>query len=246
MHEGHRQRMYDKLKNDDGLFDHELLEILLFNALPRKNTNPIAHELLDTFGSLAGVLAADTEKLKAVNGVGENVALYLKCIGECTRRINVHSAGITVLKNHETIKQFTVARMRGKTVEVMEIYCLDKNSRVKRICSFSNDELNKVAVDSDKIMNVLNAEKPSGVIVAHNHLSGNKEPSVSDDKFTAGFQLLCSINNARLLDHLIYASDKEVYSYFAAGELDSISADFSFKSVIAEKMNKVFKDKKSD
>ena len=82
MHEGHRQRMYDKLKNDDGLFDHELLEILLFNALPRKNTNPIAHELLDTFGSLAGVLAADTEKLKAVNGVGENVALYLKCIGE--------------------------------------------------------------------------------------------------------------------------------------------------------------------
>ena len=78
MHEGHRRRMYEKLKNDDGLHDHELLEILLFNAYPRINTNPIAHELIKTFGSLSGVLAADVDRLKAVDGVGESVALYIK------------------------------------------------------------------------------------------------------------------------------------------------------------------------
>ena len=72
MHEGHRQRMYDKLKNDDGLHDHELLEILLYNGLPRINTNLIAHELLNTFGSISGVLDADVDKLTAVKGVWLN------------------------------------------------------------------------------------------------------------------------------------------------------------------------------
>ena len=70
MHEGHRKRMYEKLKNGDGLYDHEILEILLFNAIPRKNTNPVAHELIKTFGSLSGVFAAEPERLMTVDGVG--------------------------------------------------------------------------------------------------------------------------------------------------------------------------------
>lgn len=246
MHEGHRQRMYEKLKNDDSLNDHELLEIILFNAYPRKNTNPIAHELLSAFGSLAGVFSADVQKLTAVDGVGENVALYLKCFGECNRRISAQSAGIAVLKNHDAFRRFTISRMRGQTSEVMEIYCLDKSGRVGRISRFSDGEMNKVSVGTDKIMHILHAEKPYGIVVAHNHLSDDFTPSVNDDRFTAEIQLLCSINNVRLLDHLIYASDKAVYSYFLSGELDSISAEFSFKSVVQDKIDRQFKNKKSD
>ena len=67
MHEGHRRRMYEKLKNDSLLEDHELLEILLFNAFQRKNTNPIAHALLDRFGTLSGVFGADYNKLITVD-----------------------------------------------------------------------------------------------------------------------------------------------------------------------------------
>ena len=105
MHEGHRKRMYEKLKNNDGLLDHEILEILLFNAVPRKNTNPIAHNLLNTFGSLGGVFNATHRQLVTVDGVGESVAAYLKCIAECNRRISADFAGIAVIKNHSDLKR---------------------------------------------------------------------------------------------------------------------------------------------
>ena len=85
MHEGHRKRLLEKLKNGDSLFEHELLEILLFNAYPRKNVNPVAHALLKRFPCINEILNAEVEELTAVEGVGENVALYLKCIGECLR-----------------------------------------------------------------------------------------------------------------------------------------------------------------
>ena len=88
MHEGHRQRLYQKLKDGDNLFEHELLEMLLFNAYPRKNTNTVAHELLKRFPSISAVLAAGYDELISVPGVGEQVALYLMCVGKCVARGN--------------------------------------------------------------------------------------------------------------------------------------------------------------
>ena len=76
MHEGHRRRLLQKLKNGDNLFEHELLEILLFNAYPRKNVNPVAHALLSRFAGIGEILQASPDELTTVEGVGENVALY--------------------------------------------------------------------------------------------------------------------------------------------------------------------------
>ena len=244
MHEGHRRRMYEKLKNDDGLHDHEILEILLFNAFPRKNTNPVAHSLLQMFGSLSGVFAADIEQLMSVDGVGESVALYIKCVAECNKRANINTSGIAVLRNHAAFKEFAALRLRGKTVEVMELYFLDKNGKVKRICPFTSDELNKVVVASDKISKILAAEKPYGLVVAHNHLSGNCLPSMSDNRFTAEMQLICSIHNVTLFDHIIYATDKEIFSYYLTGNLEKLKNDFFFFAVVSEKMDKFYGGKK--
>lgn len=246
MHEGHRQRMYDKLKNDDGLHDHELLEILLYNGLPRINTNLIAHELLNTFGSISGVLDADVDKLTAVKGVGESTALYLKCIGEFMKRVNLSTANIAVLRNHGEIKNFVAMRLRGKLSETIEIYCMHKNGRVKRVTAFTDDELHDVKVRADKIVEVLLVEKPFAIIAAHNHLSGDCAPSDNDRLFTAELQMLCSINNVKLLDHLIYAGDKKIYSYFLSGELEEITRDFSFKNVVSDKITKIFKNNKEN
>lgn len=239
MHEGHRRRMYAKLKNDDGLHDHEVLEILLFNAFPRVNTNPVAHALINTFGSLAGVFSADVESLVTVDGVGENVALYIKIVGECMKRTNVHSAGIAVLRNHSDFANFVKARFRGKTAEIIEMYMLGKNGRVKRICPFTNDDLNKVDVNADDIMAVMAAEKPYGIFVAHNHLSGSSKPSERDDKFTAEIQLMCSINNINLLDHMIYSSDENIFSYYLSGRLVDITKGITFNAVVEELMSKI-------
>ncbi|MDE7329665.1 MAG: hypothetical protein K2N30_01010 [Clostridia bacterium] len=244
MHEGHRARMYEKLKNDDGLLDHEVLEILLYNAYPRINTNPVSHALIKTFGSLSGVFSADVNSLMAVDGVGESVALYLKCVGECNKRISSKYAGIAVIKNHEDFKKFTTMRLRGNNVEVMEIYCVDKSGRVKRVNSFTDEKENNVEVGTDKVLSILSLEKPYGILVVHNHVRGGCAPSVNDDKFTAQVQLLCSISNVRLLDHMIYYTDKEIFSYLNSGRLDDIVAEFSFKAVIGEKLEKLMRGKK--
>lgn len=245
MHEGHRQRIYEKVKNNAAaLCDHEILEALLFNAYPRVNTNPIAHALIDSFGSLAGVFGASVEQLTTVKGVGKNVATYIKIIAECTERVNALNAGIAYLKNYEDFKAFTAVRMRGRRDEVLEFYCIEKNGKVKRIFSFTNEELSKVEVETDKITQVIATEKPYGLLVAHNHLSGSSTPSLNDDRFTAQLILLCNINNVVLYDHCIYASDTNVYSYFTEGKLDDFRKDFSFDGVIDKQFKSRAENKK--
>lgn len=230
--------MYEKLQSGDALFDHELLEILLFNACPRMNTNPIAHDLLNSFGSLAGVLDADIDRLMTVKGVGKNVALYIKCNAEVLRRISPANAGVAVLKTYEDFKAFATVRMRGRLEEVLELYCLEKNGRVKRIFTYTNNEHNKVEVKAEDISHVIATEKPYGLLVAHNHLSGNSSPSTNDDRFTNELQLLCSVNNVYLYDHCIYASDRNTYSYFAEGKIDEIRRNFSYQGLIDAQMKK--------
>ncbi len=164
MHEGHRRRMYEKLKSGDSLYEHELLEILLFNAFQRKNTNPIAHALLDAFGSIAGVFNAEVEQLCAVEGVGESVALYLKCIGECAARSAEGGSAVISLRNYEDFRRFVCMRFRDKAEEALEMYCLDKSGKVKKISSFTSDEIDRVQVDADRVAKIIAAVKPHGLI----------------------------------------------------------------------------------
>ncbi len=228
MHEGHRQRMYGKLKSGDTLYDHEVLEMLLFNAYPRTNTNPIAHALIKSFGSLQGVFDADVDKLVTVAGVGENVALYIKCVGECYSRIR-GSGGSVVVKNYNDFSDLAVKRMRGHTEEILELYFLDRNGRVIYISTHSTGNLHKVDVNPENITGMISVLKPYGIFIAHNHLGNVSEPSLNDDEFTANILLLCKLNNVKLFDHVIYASDSNMYSYYSSGKLDALRAGKSYK-----------------
>ncbi len=222
MHEGHRKRMYEKLKNGDGLYDHELLEIFLFNAYPRTNTNPIAHDLLSAFGSFQGVFDADVEKLVTVNGVGENVALYIKCVGEILSRMG-GSSGAVVVKNFSDFKNFAARRLRGQTEEIFEMYFLDKNGKVIYTYTHSTGNLHRVDINPEKLSGMMAGLKPYGIFVAHNHLGGDSNPSVNDNEFTRSLLLMCRLNNVKLYDHVIYATDKDIYSYYLSGKLDALS-----------------------
>lgn len=232
MHEGHRMRMYEKLSNPNGLHDHELLEVLLFGVIPRVNTNPIAHNLLDKFGTMSGVFNASYEQLVTVEGVGEKTARHIVCVGECMKRAANGYAGVTVLKTIGDFKKFIVARLRGLDREVLEFYFIDKGGKVFSIKTFSNYEQNTVSLGTEEISRILASEKPHGLLVAHNHLSGSCAPSDNDDRFTIRISALCSIHNTRLYDHYIYASDKDVYSYYNAGELEGIKKNFNFNTLL--------------
>lgn len=231
MHEGHRQRLLEKLKNGDNLFEHELLEILLFNAYPRKNVNPLAHDLLSRFASIKEVLSAGFQELCAVEGVGENVALYLMCLGKCLDLSNGCDS-FAVIRNTADFKKFISTRFRGKSSEILEFYLLDKNGRVKRISTFTNNDANRVDVPPEEILKLISVNKPYGLYVAHNHVNCLSQPSEPDDKFTKQVQLVCSLNNTQFYDHCIYVNDEDIYSYFMTNRIDAIKRNFSIDKIL--------------
>ncbi len=218
-HEGHRQRMLRKFEQGGYMPEHELLEILLFNAYPRKNTNPVAHTLLETFGSMKDMFEADVEELEKIPGVGGSVALYLKCVAACTKPVYSLETNEAYLKNYGDFKIFSAKRLRSKSEEVLELYFLEKNGRVKYIYSRSDSELHRVTLDRSEVPGIFAAVKPFGVVIAHNHLMYGSRPSSADDNFTVELAALCRLHGVKLFDHCIYASDNDIFSYFGADRL---------------------------
>jgi len=237
LHEGHRQRLYQKLRNGDNLFEHELLEMLLFNAYPRKNTNPIAHALLKRFSSMSAIFNAEIEELKEVEGVGEEVATYLKCVGLCTNLKN-KVEGFAVIKNYSEFKEFAKLRMVGSHTEILEFYMVDKAGKVLRIYTYSVGDPNKVEVDPKKIIKAITLTNPNGMFVAHNHVTGNCLPSQKDEDFTKQIQLICSMHNVQFYDHCIFDKEGGIYSYYSEGKIDKIKRSFSIQSIIKNDENR--------
>lgn len=221
--------MTERLDSGELLYDHEILEILLYNACPRVNTNPIAHALLERFCSLSEVLKADVKELTSVAGVGENVANYLRVAGLCAERIG-SIEGAAVLKTYGDCKQFVSFRLRGKSEEFLEIYFLDKSGKVKRIYSYTSANANMAEARAEEIVRNIALAKPHGILAAHNHLNGSTSPSVNDENFTKQLQLICNLNSVTLWDHLIY-SDGGFYSFRDDGNLDELSRELSIKNV---------------
>lgn len=139
MHEGHRQRMLRRLENnEESLEEHELLEIMLFNAVPRKNTNPVAHELIRAFGSLEGVLRASYEQLQTVNGVGAETAAYLRIAGILNGRVKYSEQTFPEGLNPASFEEYLSARYCGYATEVLEIFFFDSRGKVQNCSRFTD------------------------------------------------------------------------------------------------------------
>ncbi len=234
MHEGHRQRMIERLaSSQEGLQEHELLEILLFNAIPRKNTNELAHRLLTAFGSIERVFSASVEELAGIAGVGANTAAYLKVIALCYRQTTVKRDGALNVLNAECFNEYLRHRFAGVMHEELLVYALDKNFNVKDTRCFTTDEKNRVEFMPEKVSKFIAKNDPYALVIAHNHVNASKRPSATDDSFTKQVQLICSINNVRLYDHMILGNDG-FYSYFLSGRLDEVRDKFSVQALIKE------------
>ena len=213
--------MYEKLNSGADLYDHELLEILLYSACPRVNTNPIAHALLDRFVTLDEVFNASVEQLQEVDGVGESVARFLKTVGLCAARAGSIGNAPT-LKNMGDCKKFIDLRLRGKSEEYIELYFVNKAGRVQRIFNYTSSEKTRVSVDTDAIANNITVCRPYGLIIAHNHVDCDENPSEYDDNFTRILQFICNMNGTLLLDHIIYCNRDLFFSYKDSGRLEKV------------------------
>ena len=232
MHEGHRQRMLERLESAEGsLQEHELLEILLFNAIPRKNTNELAHRLLSTFGSLRAVLGAEMAELKAVPGVGESTAAYLRIIGIFYARAQLKEPELPSAFSFAAFRPFLIERFEGAREEYVELYSLDGKDCVKNVRRFSSEKSFQASVDPKEISRFLVEAKPAAMVAVHNHITGPATPSREDDDFTAQLEILCSMHNVSLREHII-CSPEGVYSYFLSGKLNELSARYSIGNVL--------------
>ncbi len=234
-HDGHRRRILEKL--DSGtLREHELLEILLFNAIPRRNTNDIAHRLLAAFGSIRGIFSASVQELERVDGVGKSVAAYLRCIGRFYETYSEQGERTFPERfEPESFLVFLREKYAPLDKEVLDFYFLDENRRITFCKRFTSESTRQVLIKPDRLTELLVSEhKPYAVIAVHNHLNGSFFPSGADDGATRQFQLICSIHNVLFCDHYIFASGG-IYSYYRSGRMQSISKDFSIGNILAEK-----------
>ncbi len=224
LHFGHRERMIGKfVANPGSMSDHELLEILLFSLVPRKDTNALAHKILRVFGSLGGVFDASVKSLMTVEGVGVRVASGLAVIGETYKRINEQAEknGDEFWTSPVAIEKYLKKIFKDCKTEQFILVLL--NARYKKITSLAFEDKNRysVSVDIPEIITAFAVFKPKFAIIAHNHPSENCFPSSQDDFTTKKLNILCELHNVKLSDHLIVTANS-VYSYFKEKRMEYI------------------------
>lgn len=220
LHSGHRERMMQKfLINKAALSDHEVLEMLLFYALPRINTNDIAHRLINTFGSLKNVFAANKDQLKAVKGVGEKAAMQIMIVGNIINRMHYKKPKDVRLNNFMALKEYLDGQFNNK-VERFLLILLDKNYKVLTQHDYTDNHKEVVSAEIPGFASLLALHQAENVMLVHNHPSGNSMPSGDDDTTTAKVAMICSMYGKRLVDHVIVGDN--IYSYRDSGKLQTI------------------------
>lgn len=223
IHEGHRERTIKKfLKNPAAFSDHEVLEVLLFFALPRKDTNALAHRILNVFGSVDGVFNASACQLEKIDGVGKRLSAYILSIGQLFSRLALSSkVKDEILNTPEKTKLAISPLFYGQNFETFVMVLLDKNYRVIAKSIFCDKDRGQVSAEIPEIITAIEAHKPKFMVIAHNHPSFKCLPSNEDDFTTKKINVLCELYDVVLSDHLIFAGDN-VYSYKQEGRLDEI------------------------
>lgn len=210
IHDGHRQRLMKRFRTE-GL-DHfeqvQVLELLLFYAIPRKDTNVIAHNLLERFGSVSRVMDASMSELMKVPEVGESAATLLHLAKELGRYYQVDSArkGI-VMRDTESCGQYLLPYFFGRQLETVFLLCLNANCNVISCKEVGQGEINSAVISTRRIVEIALAEKASTVVLAHNHPSGVAVPSNEDVVVTRRVAMALAAVEVTLFDHLIVADD---------------------------------------
>lgn len=224
IHKGHRKRLKEKYLNDgiDNFAEHEILELLLYYALPQKDTNPLAHKLLDSFGSISAIFEAPTSHLLSL-GITENTATLLKLIPDITRiyyddRFNNKSKRIDT----SNLCDYFRYKFLGRTVEHLHLLLMDGKYNEVYSGIISKGSLTDANVPIRKIIELSVFYNAQYAVLAHNHLSGIALPSKSDIYATKDVFEALKLIDIKLLDHIIIADED------ATSLIDSIYAHSIF------------------
>ena len=212
-HGGHRERMRQRFMENggfNGFQDHEILEMLLYYALPRRDTNELAHKMLAEFKDLDLLLNAPPEAISTRTGVSPNTAVLLSMIGCIKRRKSVIDPKDIDFRKTEDAKKYCISILNDKTTECFCIVCLD--SKKKHIKTVFVGEGGEKQVDVS-IISMLADIKQYGTVYAictHNHPSGIKEFSYDDTNSTLRLKINFNDYGIKLIDHILVCGDEAI------------------------------------
>jgi len=204
-HEGHRARLRERFEatGAEGFSDHELLELILTYVIVQKDTNDLAHLLIDSFGSLQGVLDAEKEELARIEGVGPKAAFLLKLLPAFSRRYYEQKteSRLKLITPDETIP-FFAARMIDRENECVYAAYLDQNKRLIQCSLLYEGNAHMVEISTGRLLKTALRLNSRYVVLAHNHFN-HALPSVQDVAATTFIQKKLKEVGITLLDHIV-------------------------------------------
>lgn len=212
VHDGHRNRMKEKFLQEgaDAFCEHEILEILLYYAVPRRDTNPLAHRLLKRFGSLSAVMDAPSDVLKEF-GLSANTTVLLKLIPEISRVYMDSRCTGKPLVTEENIKEKILSKFVGRQKEIVVLMLIDGKGRELFCDAISKGSVNASEIYIRRLVELAVKYNASVAVLAHNHPSGLALPSVKDITTTQKIKEALKLVSVRLADHII-VTDNECVS----------------------------------
>lgn len=221
IHDGHRQRLKQRFLESglDGFTQVQVLELLLCYAIPRQDTNELAHRLLNHFGTVSRVLEAPVSELVKVPGIGENSAVLLRLTQAMSRYYQINrTENIQILSSLEECADYMVPYFHGRTVETVFVLCMDAKCKVLGCKEVGEGTLNAARLNIRKIVEVCLSLGASAAVVAHNHPSGIAVPSRADITATRQLGSALAAMEVVLMDHIVVADDD--YVSMAASGVD--------------------------
>ena len=227
--DGHRTRLRERMMKEgaSGFQDHEVLELLLFGSVPRKDTNKLAHNLLSAFGGFAGVLNASPQQLISVKGVSTVTACNLAIIKEVFYRYRKDEQAKTKLNGLASIIKYVQSTIYESFYERMVVVYMDNNTSYIMQEEFTSDSANEVRVDTKRIVGTAMRLNAAGVALFHCHNNAPCTPSKEDRQLTEKLYFALSTMNIALLEHMIFNSNREYFSFHTEGIMQQLADKYN-------------------
>ena len=205
IHSGHRSRIRDKfLENGISSFnDHQIIEFLLFYSCPRRDTNELAHTIINKFGSVAGVFDASVNDLTSIDGVSENAAALFKLIPQCMQIYYASHTQNICIDSTEKMKDAFLSCFIGKVYEEFRVLCFDNDLRIVSSQLICTGSPSGVEINIRKIVEAVVSSGSSIISLGHNHPTGKAMPSTDDINATRRIIDVMNALGIKVLDHII-------------------------------------------
>ena len=206
LHSGHRQRMKERFLTNglEGFSSHEVIELMLFYAIPRRDVNELSHRLIERFGSYNAVFEADYEDLLSVEGIGENAAVLIKFMSAAWRRYALVDEHQPYLYDSlKKIGEYAVRLYVGVSVEKIYAMLFDNKMMLLDTVKLAEGSVNSVRISLRTIIDKAIKKNASSIVLIHNHPNGSPYPSDADIRFTNSIKDLLYNVDINLVDHII-------------------------------------------